>query len=101
MVKNPPTNVGDVSDTGLILGLGRSPRGGNGNPLLCSFLEYLMDRGAWWATVHGGCKESDTTAHIHRRLFPSVGSKQQDPQLIRVSVFASVLVSSVLKNKPS
>ena len=60
-----------------------------------------MDRGAWWATVHGGCKESDTTAHIHGRLFPSTGSKQQDPQLIRFSVFASVLVSSVLKNKPS
>ena len=33
MVKNPPANAGDVSDTGLIPGLGRSPGGGNGNPL--------------------------------------------------------------------
>ena len=33
--------------------LGRSPEGGNGNPLQYSCLENSMDRGAWWATVHG------------------------------------------------
>ena len=33
-------------------GLGRSPGGGNGNPLQYSCLENPMDRGAWWATVH-------------------------------------------------
>ena len=37
----------------LIPGLGRSPRGGHGNPLQCSCLENPMVRGAWWATVHG------------------------------------------------
>ena len=37
---------------GLIPGLGRSPGGGNGNPLQRSCLEYPMDRGAWWAEVH-------------------------------------------------
>ena len=31
---------------------GRSPGGGHGNPLQYSFLENVMDRGAWWATVH-------------------------------------------------
>ena len=36
-----------------ILGLGRSPGEGHGNPLQYSCLENLMDRGAWWATVHG------------------------------------------------
>ena len=36
----------------LILGLGRSPGGGNGNPLQYSCLEDSMDRGAWWATAH-------------------------------------------------
>ena len=101
VVRNPPANAGDVRDTGSIPGLGRSPGGGNGDPLQYSCLENLMDRGAWWAIVHGGYKESDTTAYIHRRLFPSIGSKQQDSQLMRFSVFASVLVSSVLKNKPS
>ena len=51
-VKNPPANVGDIRDTGLIPGLGRSPGEGNGNPLQYSRLENFMDRGAWWATVH-------------------------------------------------
>ena len=53
MVKNPPANVGDARDVGSIPGLGRSPGGGHGNPLECSCLEKPMDRGAWWATVHG------------------------------------------------
>ena len=37
-------------------GSGRSPGEGNGNPLQCSCLENPMDRGAWWATVHGVSK---------------------------------------------
>ena len=51
-VKNPPTNAGDAGDTGLASRSGRSPGGGNGDPLQCSCLENPMDRGAWWATVH-------------------------------------------------
>ena len=43
----------NVGDLGLIPGLGSSPREGNGNPLQYSCLENPMDRGAWWATVHG------------------------------------------------
>ena len=42
----------DIGDMNSIAGLGRSPRGGNGNPLQCSCLENPMDRGDWWATVH-------------------------------------------------
>ena len=49
VVKTPPANAGDV---GSVHGLGRSPGEGNGNPLQYSCLENLMDRGAWWATVH-------------------------------------------------
>ena len=41
---------------GLILGLGRSPQGGHGNLLQYSCLENHMERGAWWATVHGVTK---------------------------------------------
>ena len=43
VVKNPPTNAGDVRDTGLIPGLGRSPGGVHGNPLQYSCLENLME----------------------------------------------------------
>ena len=56
MVKNPPANVGDARDVGSIPGLGRSPGGGNGNPLQYSCLVNPMDSGAWQATVHGAAK---------------------------------------------
>ena len=42
----------NVGDLGSVPGLGRSPGGGHGNPLQCSYLENPMDRGAWWVTVH-------------------------------------------------
>ena len=61
LVMNPPANAGDTRDTDSIPGSGRSPGGGNCNPLQYSCLENAMDGGAWWATVHGGCKKSDTT----------------------------------------
>ena len=52
VVKNPPSNAGDVRDIGLIPGLGRSPGGGHAQPLWYSCLENPMDRGAWQAKVH-------------------------------------------------
>ena len=58
MVKNPPANAGDV---GSIPGLGRSPGEGNDSPLQYPCLGNPMDRGAWWATVHGVAKKSDRT----------------------------------------
>ena len=55
-----------VGDLGLIYGLGRSPREGNGNPLQYSCLENPTDGGAWQATVHGVAnKESDMTERFH------------------------------------
>ena len=56
MVKNPPVNAGDM---GSILGSGRSPGEGNGNPLQYSCLEKSMDRGVWQATVHGVASQLD------------------------------------------
>ena len=46
----------DAEDVGLILGSGKTPGGGNGNPLQYACLENSMDRGAWRATVHGAEK---------------------------------------------
>ena len=53
VVKNPPTNAGNPRDIDSIPEVGRSPGDGNGNPLHYSCLENSMNRGAWWATVHG------------------------------------------------
>ena len=53
VVKNLPANAGDA---GSVPRLGRSPGVGNGNPLQYSCLEDSMNRGAWWATVHGVSK---------------------------------------------
>ena len=50
VVKNPPANTGGM---GSILGPGRSPGEGNGNPLLYSCLGNAMDRGTWRTIVHG------------------------------------------------
>ena len=56
VVKNLSINAGDLSDSGSIPGSGRSPEGGNGNPLQYPFLENPMNRGAWQTTVHGVAK---------------------------------------------
>ena len=61
MVKKLPADVGD---TALIPGLGRSPGGGNGNPLRYSCLENAMDKGSWWATVHR-VPELGAVEHVH------------------------------------
>ena len=53
MEKNLPINIGD---TGSIPELGSFPGEGNGKPLQYSCQENPMDRGAWWAKVHGVAK---------------------------------------------
>ena len=71
MVENSPANAGDADS---IPGSGRSPGGGNGNPLQDSCLGNPTDRGAWWATVHG-VSELDTTeqlsthTHTHNKRY--------------------------------
>ena len=50
--KESTWSAGSTGNTGSILGLGRSPGGGHGNPLQYSCLENLTDRGAWQATIH-------------------------------------------------
>ena len=52
VVKNPPSNSGDLRDMDSIPGLGRSPGGGHVNPLQYSCQKNPMDRAAWQATVH-------------------------------------------------
>ena len=63
MVKNPPAGAGDTRDAGSTPGSVRSLAGGSGSPLQYSCLGNPMDRGAWWATVHGAA-ELDTTEQL-------------------------------------
>ena len=50
--KESTCQAGDAGDVCLILGSGRSPGRGNGNPLQYSCLENSTDRGSWWTRVH-------------------------------------------------
>ena len=63
VAKSPPANAGDIRDTALIPGSGRSPGGGCVTLLLYSCLENPMDRGAWQGTVHGVAK---SRTHLKR-----------------------------------
>ena len=62
MVKNPPAIAGDIEDSGSIPGSGRSPGEGPDNSLQYPCLENPMDKGAWWATVHGVVEPDRTEA---------------------------------------
>ena len=56
VVKDPPANAGDTTDTSSIPGSGRAPGRGHGNPLQYFCLENSMDRRTWQAAVHGVSK---------------------------------------------
>ena len=66
-VKVSACNAGDL---GLIPGLGKSPGEGNGNTLQYSCLENPMDKGAWWARVHGVSKSWTRRSNITFTFFP-------------------------------
>ena len=65
VVKNPPANAREARGMGSIPRLGRSLGGGHSNPLRCSCLENLMDRGGWPITVHGVAKSQTRLSHFH------------------------------------
>ena len=69
VVKNGPANAVDAGDMALIPGLGRSPGEANGNPLQYSCLGNPMDRGAWWATVHGVARVRHDLATEHTHTY--------------------------------
>ena len=65
-----------AGDTGSILGLGRSPGEGNGNPLQHSCLGNPMDKGAWWATVHGVAKSQTQLSDYNHHHLLTLGPPQ-------------------------
>ena len=62
IVKNLPANIRDM---GSVSGLGGSPGEGNDNPLQYSCLGNVMDRGTWWAIVHGVTKDLNTAQQLN------------------------------------
>ena len=77
-VKNLPANAGDARDRGLIPESGKSPGGGNGNPLKYSWLENPMDRVACWTTVHSVSK-SWTSLSKHAHLWNKMRNSHYHP----------------------
>ena len=86
VVKEPPVNAGHARIMGSIPGSGTAG-GGNGNPFQCSCLGKPMDRGDWWATVHGvtrsGTKLSmhahtHTHTHLHKTLLKELRVRNHD-----------------------
>ena len=65
VIKNPPVNAGDIETWVQSPRSGRYPGKGNSNPLQYSCLENSMDRGAWWAMVHGVTKSWCNWACTH------------------------------------
>ena len=62
---NGKASTCNAGDPGSIPGSGRSSEKGNGNPLQYSCLENFMDRGAWWAMVHGVAKSQTRQGNFH------------------------------------
>ena len=65
VVRNLLANAGDLRAMVSVPVSGRFPRGGKGTPLQFPCLDNSVDRGAWWATVHGVAKRVDMTEHAH------------------------------------
>ena len=63
----------NARDPGLILGLGKFPGGGLGKPLQYSCLANSIDRGVWWANVHGVTKSWTQLSFIHSLILPCTG----------------------------
>ena len=70
MVKNPAANAGDLRDMGSVPGLGRSPRGGNGNPLQCPCLRNPMDKGACRPTAHRVTRSRTHLKQLSTHTYP-------------------------------
>ena len=84
MRESLPANARNARDEDSVPGLGRSPAVGNGNPLQYSCLENPMDRGTWWAAVHGvtrrtnkissqiGCVANEQSSKLQQRSLASL-----------------------------
>ena len=92
VVKNLPANRGDIN-MGSIPGLGRSPGGGNGNPLQYSCLENPMVRGGWQGTDHGVARiRHDLVTKPPSHNFKLTFLKPQNPYTLDIESFVLFIV---------
>ena len=89
VIKNPPAKA---EDAGLIPGSRRSPGEGNGNPLQYSCLGNPMDRGAWWAIVHGVTRlRHDLATQQQQKQHPYCGEEVMG---LQADVITSICILS-------
>ena len=72
VVKNLSVSAGDIRDSGLIPGSGRSPGGGHGKPLQYPCLENPVDRESWWAIVHRIAKSQTRLGQLNTHAYLSI-----------------------------
>ena len=72
VVESPSASAGGLSEAGSIPASGRSPGGGQGDPVQCSCPENPTDRGAWWAAVQG---VTQSWARLKPRVYPDCWGK--------------------------
>ena len=108
MVRTPTANA---RNEGLILVSGRSPGEGHGNPLQYSCLENPMDRGAWWATVHGVTESqtqlsvpahayTHTHTHTHTHSYLTAQTDGSGHHLVKAAPESWVLVPGTPRPRP-
>ena len=97
MVKIPLANAGDIRDAHLISGSGRSPGDGHGDPLQYSCLENLIDRGAWWATVHGVPKSWTRLKRLSTRAQGTTEGLEKGGKQLRTVLYLLGALEEALK----
>ena len=104
VVKNLPTNAGDTRDAGSILGSGRSPGVGNGNPLQYSCLENPIGRRAWWVIDHRVAKsrtQLSVYAHANIHTHTHTHTQRRLEACSDISSICLLHVTSCLNDYPS
>ena len=91
-----PDSAGDTKDAGWIPASGRSPGGGNGNPLQYSCLENPMNRGTWWAAVHRVTKNQiQLRAHTQGKIYSSHNDQLPNFQNMNIATMGFLVAQTV------
>ena len=98
MVKNLPAKAGDLRDVDLIPGSGRSPGGGNGNPVQYSCVENSTERGAWQAKVHGFAEldRTEATEHAHTASLETFNVEDKKINILNCKMEKPIFLFNVL-----